>query len=84
LINTITNFQFSEPGKNDWGADQTANDSDQSVDHDERLKITGVTTGVYDVELRDQSGRRRIVPNARIKEGAVFPVEERELKGRTN
>ena len=29
--NTITAFQLSPAGKDDWGADQTVNDSDHSV-----------------------------------------------------
>ena len=82
--NTITKLQLSPPGKDDWGPDQTANDSDQSVDHDERLKITEVTTGVYDVKFKDQTGRLCIVRNVAIKQGAVFSIEEKKLKGCTN
>lgn len=81
--NTITKFQLSGPGKNDWGPDQTVNDSDQSVDHDERLKITDVATGVYDVKFKDQTGRRCIVPNVAIKQGSVFTIEEKNLSGCT-
>jgi len=82
--NTITKFQLSAPGKNDWGADQVVNDTDLSVDPDERLKITDVTTGVYDVKFRDQTGRHCIVPNVAIKQGAVFTIEEKSLKGCAN
>ena len=81
--NTITKFQLSAPGKNDWGADQVVNDSDYSVDPDERLKITDVATGVYDVKFRDQSGRSCIVPNVAIKQGAVFSIDEKSIKGCT-
>ena len=82
--NTITKFQLSEPGKNNWGPDQTVNDSDQAVDPDERLKITDVTTGVYDVKFKDQTGRRCLVPKVAIKQGAVFAIEEKNLSGCTN
>ena len=81
--NTITSLQLSPAGKGDWGADQTANDSDHSVDHDERLKITDVATGVYDVKFKDQTGRRCIVPNVAIKQGSVFTIEEKNLSGCT-
>jgi len=82
--NTITAFQVSAPGKSDWGTDQTVNDSDRSVDHDERLKITGVATGVYDVKFKDQKGRVCVVPNVAIKQGGVFSIEERKLPACTN
>jgi len=82
--NTITAFQVSAPGKSDWGTDQTVNDSDRSVDHDERLKITGVATGVYDVKFKDQKGRVCVVPNVAIKQGGVFSIEEKKLPPCTN
>ena len=82
--NTITAFQVSAPGKNDWGTDQTINDSDHSVDHDERLKIKGVTTGVYDVKFKDDKGRVCVVPNVAIKQGGVFSIEEKKLPPCTN
>ena len=39
---TISSFQLSPAGKDNWGANQTLNDKDREVDHDERLRITGV------------------------------------------
>jgi len=45
---TISNFQLSPAGKNDWGPNQTLNDKDKEVDHDERLRITGIEPGRYD------------------------------------
>src|SRR5262249_1756071 len=48
---TITNFQMSSVGQDIWGPDQCRNDRDETVDHDERLRITGVELGRYDVKL---------------------------------
>src|SRR4249920_3936593 len=42
---TISSFQLSPAGKEAWGANQTLNDKDKEVDHDERLRITGVRRG---------------------------------------
>ena len=39
---TITTLQMSAAGKDSWGPDQCQNDRDGTVDHDERLRITGV------------------------------------------
>jgi hypothetical protein len=79
--NTITSLQLSPPGKNEWGRNQADNDRDHTVDHDERLKITDTEAGIYDVRFVDKSGRVCVVPNIQVKTGAVFSIEEKELKG---
>ena len=48
---TISGFQLSPAGKTDWGPNQTLNDKDKEVDHDERLRITGVEPGRYDAKV---------------------------------
>ena len=78
--NTITSLQLSPPGKNEWGRNQTDNDNDHTVDHDERLKITGTEAGIYDVKFVDKRGRTCVVPNVQVKTGAVFSIDEKELK----
>ena len=77
--NTITKLEMSPTGKDAWGADQTANDNDHSVDHDERLKIKDVTTGAYDVRFTDKTGRHCVVKNVAVKQGAVFSIAEKGL-----
>jgi V8-like Glu-specific endopeptidase len=79
--NTITSLQLSPAGKNDWGQNQADNDRDRTVDHDERLKITNTAPGVYDVKFVDKTGRTCMVPNIEVKAGAVFTIEEKDLKG---
>jgi hypothetical protein len=78
--NTITALQLSPAGKNDWGRNQTDNDRDHTVDHDERLKITDTATGIYDVRFTDKSGRNCIVPNIQVTTGGIFTIEEKNLK----
>ena len=48
---TISGFQLSPAGKDSWGPNQTLNDKDKEVDHDERLRITGVDPGRYDAKI---------------------------------
>src|ERR1700744_1930507 len=79
--NTITSWQLPPPGKNEWGRNQADNDRDHTVDHDERLKITDTEAGTYDVRFVDKGGRTCVVPNVEIKTGAVFSIEEKDLKG---
>ena len=76
---TITTLQMSPAGTDSWGPDQCKNDRDGTVDHDERLRITGVEPGRYDVKLSDKTGRVCIVRNVEVKEGAVFSIEEKQL-----
>jgi hypothetical protein len=78
--NTITSLQLSPAGKNKWGTNQTDNDRDHTVDHDERLKITDTAAGTYDVKFTDRSGRTCVVPNVQVKVGAIFTIEEKSLK----
>jgi V8-like Glu-specific endopeptidase len=79
--NTITSFQLSPPGKNEWGRNQADNDRDRTVDHDERLKITDTEAGIYDIKFVDKSGRTCVVPNVQVKTGAIFSIEEKQIKG---
>ncbi len=79
--NTITSLQLSPVGKNEWGKNQADNDRDRTVDHDERLKITDTAPGIYDVKFADKTGRTCVVTNIEVKAGAVFTIEEKDLKG---
>jgi hypothetical protein len=76
---TITHFHMSPAGQDAWGADQCKNDRDGTVDHDERLRITSIVPGRYDVKLSDKTGRVCIVRDIEVKDGAVFSIEEKQL-----
>ncbi len=78
-LHTVTHLQLSPAGREDWGSDQCANDRDGTVDHDERLRITGIAPGRYDVRLADKSGRVCVVRNVEVADGAVFTIEEKQL-----
>jgi len=78
-LNTITQLQMAPAGSDVWGPDQCKNDRDGTVDHDERLRITGVTPGSYDVRFTDNAGRRCTVRNVEVQDGAVFSIEEKQL-----
>ena len=76
---TITSLQMSPAGQDKWGPDQCQNDRDGTVDHDERLRITGIEPGRYDVKLTDKIGRICIVRDVEVKHAAVFAIEEKQL-----
>jgi hypothetical protein len=59
-------------GKSAWGPNQTLNDKDKEVGHDERLRITGVEPGRYDAKVRYQGSKQCFVRDIEIKADAVF------------
>src|SRR5262249_7138556 len=76
---TITTFQMSPAGKGNLGPPPCKNDRDGDVDHDERLRITGIQPGRYDVKITDKIRRVCIVRNIEVKDAAVFSIEEKQL-----
>lgn len=77
--NTITQLQLAPAGSDVWGPDQCKNDRDGTVDHDERLRITGIAPGRYNVKFTDKAGRRCTVRNIDVQDGAVFSIEEKQV-----
>jgi hypothetical protein len=78
-LHTIAEFYLAPAGTTNWGDNQTKNDKDGTVDSDERLRITGVPTGIYDARLKDVSGRSCIVRNIKLEAGEIFSIEEKDL-----
>ena len=76
---TISEFYLAPAGTTTFGPNQCKNDKDGTVDHDERLRITGVEAGTYDAKLTDVSGRTCLVHNVKIEIGQIFSIEENEL-----
>src|SRR5438105_10050279 len=77
---TISGFQLSPAGKSDWGPNQTLNDKDKEVDHDERLRITGVEPGRYDAKVGYRGSKHCFVRGIEIKADAVFSIADKDLK----
>jgi len=77
---TISGFELSPAGKDTWGPNQTLNDKDKEVDHDERLRITGVEPGHYDARVSYRGNRQCVVRDIEIKADAVFSISDKDLK----
>jgi hypothetical protein len=77
---TISGFQLSPAGKRDWGPNQTLNDRDKEVDHDERLRITGVEPGRYDAKIDYRGSRQCFVRDIEIRADTVFSIADKDLK----
>ena len=77
---TISGFELSPAGRNEWGPNQTLNDKDKEVDHDERLRITGVEPGQYDAKVTYPNSKQCFVRDIEIKADAVFSISDKDLK----
>ena len=64
---TITKLELAPAGSGQFGPNQCANDPDGEVDHDERLKLTALQPGAYDVHVTDKKGRVCTAKNVAVK-----------------
>lgn len=77
---TVSSFQLSPATKDVWGPNLTLNDKDKEVDHDERLRITGIEPGRYDAKIGYPNRRVCFARGIEIKADAVFTIEDKDLK----
>ena len=77
---TVVNLQLSPVGKDIWGPNQTLHDKDKEVDHDERLRITGIEPGRYDLRIGYRNGRACFARDIEIKGDAVFSIADKDLR----
>ena len=79
----FTGVYLAPAGTSQWGGNQTDNDADHSVAADERLKLTGIAPGRYDVKLIDKAGRTCVVRDMEAKAGGkvAFAIGEPQLAG---
>ncbi len=78
---TVKSLELAPAGTSAFGPNQCANDPDGAVDHDERLKVTGVATGVYDARLKLADGRVCMAKSVRVETGKPFSIEDKDLVG---
>ena len=78
-LGRISEFYLAPPGATNWGPNQAKNDKDGVVDPDERLRITGVTSGSYDVKFTDLDGRTCMVHGVKVEAGQIFSIDEKDL-----
>jgi hypothetical protein len=75
----ISEFYLAPAGTTTWGPNQAKNDKDGVADPDERLTITGVASGTYDVKLADKEGRTCMVHGVKVEVGQIFSIDDKEL-----
>jgi hypothetical protein len=77
---TVKSLELAPAGTSAFGPNQCLNDPDGAVDHDERVKVTGVpSSAVYDARLTLADGRKCLAKNVRIELGKPFAIEDKDL-----
>ena len=78
---SVKSLELAPAGTSTFGPNQCANDHDGEVDHDERVKVTGVVPGAYDARLKLADGRVCMAKGVRIEAGKPFTLEDKDLVG---
>ena len=79
---TITGLSLAPAGTSAFGPNQCANDRDGAVDHDERLRLTGIQPGRYDVQITDKRGRVCMARDVAVRGDGryAFALSDEDLK----
>jgi hypothetical protein len=80
---TVVDLRLAPSGTQAWGENQCANDKGGEVETDERLTISGVRPGRFDVQLVQKAGRRCVVRGVEVAAGKAysFVIGDDQLKG---
>ena len=79
---TVISLSLAPVGTASFGANQCANDKDGEVDNDERLRLTNVTPGHYDVRIGFKKGGMCEVHDVTLKATGryAFSLDQKDLK----
>lgn len=66
-------------GTESWGPNQALNDKDKSLDASERLTLTGVSPGGYNVKLVTTDGRTCLLKNIDLTKDNSFDIRDAQL-----
>jgi hypothetical protein len=75
----IDSLELAPAGTDNYGENLCLQDDDKSVEASERLQVTGVKSGTYDIKIHDVNGRSCSAKNITVEDGKVFSVSEKEL-----
>jgi hypothetical protein len=81
-MTTRTDFKgvyMAPAGSDNWGSNQTENDKDKSLDITERIRLTGLTAGQYDVKLVTEDGGSCIIRNIDLTKENSFVIKEDQI-----
>lgn len=68
----LTELYMAPAGTETFGENQTKNDDNNQAEADERLPLTDVKAGNYDVRIKDADGRVCLVKNVEVKDSGPY------------
>lgn len=83
-LTTSTEFTgvFLAPaGTEAWGPNQALNDKDHSLEVTERLPVTGITHGRFDVKLQTGKGRSCVKHDVDLTRESTFEIRDGDIGG---
>ena len=78
-VTTFKGVYLAPTGTTHWGPNQALNDDDKELDFGERLTLTGLNPGLYDVKLVDQKGRTCIMHRVNLTKQTSFEIRDASL-----
>ena len=81
-LTTSTEFTgvFLAPaGTENWGANQALNDKDKSLETSERLPLSGISRGVFDIKLQDRKGHICVKHDVDLTRDTSFDIRDSDL-----
>jgi hypothetical protein len=76
---TFSGVYLAPAGGTQWGPNQALNDDDKELDFGERLTLTGLSPGIYDVKLVDKTGRTCILHQVNLTKETSFDIRDAGL-----
>lgn len=82
----IVELYLAPAGTSEFGMDQTDNEDGGEIENDERLPLTEITAGLYDVKLKDENNRSCHVKDVEVRDTGPysFSLEADQLTDCTN
>ena len=75
----FTGLYLAPAGTSDWGPNQVLGDKDKVWDASERLKLTGISRGRFDVRLVDSKGRQCSLRGVDMTKDLSFDIRDADL-----
>ena len=75
----FTGLFLAPAGTDNWGANQALNDKDKSLETSERLPLTGISRGVFDVKLQDRKDHTCVKRGVDLKRDTSFEIRDTDL-----
>jgi len=75
----LTGVYLAPAGTQQWGPNQALNDKDKRLDTSERLPLTGLRPGTYDVKLVDGKGRVCLKRDVDLTRDKSFEIRDADL-----